>query len=95
MTLLSLAISSIILLAIISNVVGAPQGYTSSARQFISLTRKVQPSRNTSEWAEYAKNLRDATIAKYSSQLSQKRGTGENLYAELSDSSTLKCDTNL
>ncbi|KAG1878625.1 acid protease [Suillus tomentosus] len=79
MTLLSLAISSIILLAIISNVVGAPQRYTSSARQFISLTRKAQPSRNTSEWAEYAKNLRDATIAKYSSQLSQKRGTGENL----------------
>ncbi|KAG1785607.1 acid protease [Suillus plorans] len=79
MTLLSLAISSIILLAIISDVVGAPQGYTSSARQFISLTRKTQPSRNISEWAEYAKNLRDATIAKYSSQLSQKRGTGENL----------------
>ncbi|KAG1899516.1 acid protease [Suillus fuscotomentosus] len=79
MMLLSLAISSIILLAIISNVVGAPQGYTSSAQQFISLTRKAQPSRNTSEWAEYAKNLRDVTIVKYSSQLSQKRGTGENL----------------
>ncbi|KAG2346711.1 acid protease [Suillus weaverae] len=79
MTLLSLAISFLVLLSIISEVVGAPQGDTSSAGQFIPLTRRAQPSRNVSEWAEYAKNLRDATIAKYSSQRGQKRGTGENL----------------
>ncbi|KAG1804638.1 acid protease [Suillus subaureus] len=78
MTPLSLAIGFIVLLSIVSEVVGAPQGHTPSAGQFIPLTRRTQPSRNVSEWAEYAKNLRDATIAKYSSQLSQKRGTGEN-----------------
>ncbi|KAG1854828.1 acid protease [Suillus subalutaceus] len=79
MTPLLLAISFVVLLSTISEVVGTPQGHTSSAGQFIPLTRRTQPSRNVSEWAEYAKNLRDATIAKYSSQLSQKRGTGENL----------------
>lgn len=79
MTLLSLAISFIGLLSVVSEVVGAPQGYAPSAGHFIPLTRRTQPSRNVSEWAEYAKNLRDATIAKYSSQPSQKRGMGENL----------------
>ncbi|KAG1735495.1 acid protease [Suillus lakei] len=79
MTLLALVISFIALLSTISEVVGAPQGETSSAGQSIPLRRRTQPSRNASEWAEYAKNLRDGTIAKYSSQRNQKRGTGENL----------------
>ncbi|KAG2142917.1 acid protease [Suillus bovinus] len=79
MTPLSLAISFVVLLSIILEVVGIPRGYTSSVGQFIPLTRRTQPSRNISEWAEYAKNLRDATIAKYSPQHSQKRGAGENL----------------
>lgn len=79
MTPLALAIRFTVLLSIILEVVGAPQGHTSSAGQFIPLTRRTQPSRNVSEWAEYAKSLRDATIAKYSPQLSQKRGMGENL----------------
>lgn len=83
MTLLSLAIRFLVLLFVTSEVVGAPQGITSSAGQFIPLTRRNQPLRNVSDWAEYAKNLRDATIAKYSSRHVQKRGTGENLYAEL------------
>ncbi|KAG2121887.1 acid protease [Suillus clintonianus] len=79
MTLLSLAVGFIALLSAISDAVGAPQGETSSAGQSMSLTRRTQPSRNASEWADYAKNLRDATIAKYSSQPNQKRGMGENL----------------
>ncbi|OAX43185.1 acid protease [Rhizopogon vinicolor AM-OR11-026] len=75
----SLPVSLIALLSIFSDVLGAPQFGTSSARQSMSLTRRMQPSRNASESAEYAKNLRDATIAKYSAQRNQKRGTGENL----------------
>lgn len=60
----------------------------------MSLKRRTQPLRDASEWAGYAKNLRDATIAKYSLQRNQKRGTGENLCAELSDLIAAKCDTN-
>ena len=58
------------------------------------LTRRMQPSRNASEWAEYAKNLRDNTVAKYSSQRNLRRGMGENLRAGLSVFIALKCDTN-
>ncbi|KAG2749602.1 acid protease [Suillus brevipes Sb2] len=79
MTILSLAIRFLVFLFIISEVVAAPQGNTPSAGQFIPLTRRNQPLRNVSDWAVYAKNLRDATIAKYSSRHAQKRGTGENL----------------
>lgn len=84
MTILSLAIRFLVFLFIISEVVAAPQGNTPSAGQFIPLTRRNQPLRNVSDWAVYAKNLRDATIAKYTPRHVQKRGTGENLYAELS-----------
>ncbi|KAG0705619.1 acid protease [Suillus ampliporus] len=79
MTLLSLAIGFIALLSIFSEVLGAPKRDTPIGRQSLPLTRRTQPSRNASEWADYAKNLRDATIAKYSPRRNQKRGTGENL----------------
>ncbi|KAG1728182.1 aspartic peptidase domain-containing protein [Suillus paluster] len=79
MTLLPLAIGFIGLLSIFSEVLGAPQWDTSTAGQSLPLTRRTQPSRNASELADYAKNLRDATIAKYSLQRNKKRGTGKNL----------------
>jgi len=76
-----LPISLIILLSISADVLAAPQWGSLSAGQSMHLTRRSQPVRNASEWADYAKNLRDATIAKYDSQRNQKRGTGENLCA--------------
>lgn len=90
----SLTIGLVALLSIFSEVFGAPQRGTLSAGQSMPLTRRIQPSRNASEWAEYAKNMRDTTIAKYSSQRNLKRGMGENLCAEHSVLIALKCDTN-
>jgi len=89
-----LVVGLIALLSIFSEVFGAPQRGTLFAGQSMPLTRRMQPSRNASEWAGYAKNLRDNTIAKYSSQRNLRRGMGENLCAGLSVFIALKCDTN-
>jgi hypothetical protein len=96
MMLSSLPIGLIALLSVSPEVLGAPQWGTSPTGQFMPLTRRMQPLRNSSEWADYARNLRDATIAKYSSQRNQKRGMGmgENLYVEPSSLISPKCDTN-
>lgn len=69
----------LILLSLSVNVLCAPQLVVPAAGQPVDLKRRSRPTRNQTEWAQWAKGYRDAVIAKYRLQPNAKRAAGENL----------------
>lgn len=79
MVMHTLRLGLLILLSLSVEVLGVPQPVVPAAGQSIGLRRRSRSVRNATEWAQWAKNQRDAVVAKYGLLPSKKRSTGENL----------------